>query len=400
MRLSALLDPAILPAYVSSGARIARRALRGHVRHAGSTEEIVGAVLERCWDGDRYAASGGQFRQFWARDFGFSAPALMRLGHGDRVDASLDWALSAWGRAGRITTTIFPGRRPADVWDYGVDSLPLVLRALRAAPSGERLVSVHAALLATEVRRFGSVVVDPASGLVGTGRRLSTHRDTVATACNAYANAMVASLERDLRETGWFPAPFARGSADRLVAAFWRGDHFAEGPRGGVDADLVTGDANVVPFWLGVVPDDLGAAAMLAAIEAAGLADPLPLRYSAAPSRDADRVQRVFVPDYQGTAIWTSLGAMAIEISLRVDPDRGARWLRGHLDVVERDGTVWEVLDRSLMPYRGRVGLWRADEAMLWGALLLDLARRDPGRGRAGPPDPTDDGPAQGLPMA
>lgn len=375
MRLGALLQPAILPAYATSGARMFRRALRGHVRHAGTAESILEAVVERCWDGRRYAASGGQFRQFWARDIGFAAPALVRLGHGSRVDATLDWALTAWSRARRITTTIFPGARPADVWDYGVDSLPFVLRALRAAPSGDHLVARHAGLLAREVERFAVEVLDPRTGLVRADRRFSTHRDTVATSCNAYANAMVALLERELAATGWHEVPFPRGAADRLVETFWRGDRFGEGPPGTPEHDLVTGDGNAVPFWLGLVPDSLGAPAMLDSIAAAGLTEPLPLRYSAAPPDHEDAVQRLFVPDYQGTAIWTSLGAMATEVALRVDPDRGRRWLRDHLGVVERDGTMWEVLDGSLRPYRGRLGMWRADEAMLWGALFLDLAR-------------------------
>jgi hypothetical protein len=377
VHLLELLQPAILPAYASSGARMLRRALRGHIRHPGGAATILPAVLERCWDGRRYAASGGQFRQLWARDFGFAAPALVRLGHGSRVDATLDWALAAWSRAGRVTTTIFPGARPADVWDYGVDSLPFVLRALRAAPSGEGLVARHAAFLDGEVRRFAEEVLDPGTGLVRADRRFSTHRDTVATSCNAYANAMVALLERELRETGWFRLPFPAGAAERLVDAFWRGDRFGEGPRGTPEHELVTGDGNVVPFWLGIVPDELGAAAMLDALDAAGLTVPLPLRYSATAPANEDGVQRLFVPDYQGTATWTSLGAMATDVALRVDPPRGRRWLRGHLDVVERDGTMWEVLDDDLRPYRGRLGLWRADEAMLWGALFLDLLRRD-----------------------
>jgi hypothetical protein len=377
MRIRALLQPAILPAYATSAARMARRASRGHVRHPGTVATILPAVVERCWDGRRYAASGGQFRQFWARDFGFAAPALVRLGHGARVDASLDWALTAWAR-GRMSTTIFPGARPADVWDYGVDSLPFVLRALRAAPSGERLVARHADLLGAEIRRFAVEVLDPASGLVRADRRFSTHRDTVATGCNAYANTMVALLERELVATDWFALPFAPGAAGRLVDAFWRGDCFGEGPRGTPGHDLMTGDANVVPFWLGIVPDDLGAGMMLGAVAATGLTDPLPLRYSGVLPAAEDAVQRVFVPDYQGTAIWTSLGAMATEVALRVDPERGQRWLRGHMEVVERDGTMWEVLDETLWPYRGRFGLWRADEAMLWGALFLDLLRRFP----------------------
>jgi hypothetical protein len=384
MHVRALLRPAIVPAYASSAARMLRRALRGHVRHPGSVEAILPAVLERCWDGRRYAASGGQFRQLWARDFGFAAPALVRLGHGARVDATLDWALAAWGRAGRVTTTIFPGARAADVWDYGVDSLPFVLRSLRAAPSGERLVARHADLLGAEIRRFADEVLDPRTGLVRAGRRYSTHRDTVATSCNAYANAMVALLERELRETGWFALPFPAGATERLVDAFWRGDRFGEGPRGTPEHDLVTGDANVVPFWLELVPDGLGATAMLDTVEAAGLASPLPLRYSARRADGEDRVQRLFVPDYQGTATWTSLGAMATAVALRADPPRGERWLRGHVEVIERDGTMWEVLDADLRPYRGRFGIWRADEAMLWGALVLDLLRRPrpPARGR------------------
>ena len=361
-----------------------RRAVRGHVRHPGTADSILAAVIERCWDGRRYAASGGQFRQLWARDFGFSAPALVRLGHGSRVDATLDWALEAWSRAGHVTTTIFPGARPADVWDYGVDSLPFVVRALRAAPSGDLLFRRHARLLAEEVRRFGVEVLDPATGLVRADRRFSTHRDTVATSCNAYANAMVALLERDLQATGWLEVPFPPGAAGRLVDAFWRGDHFGEGARGSPERDLVTGDGNVLPFWLGLVPDDLGARAMIESIEAAGLTDPLPLRYSAAPAGAEDRVQRLFVPDYQDTATWTSLGAMATEVALRVDPERGTRWLHGHLEIVERDGTMWEVLDGALQPYRGRLGLWRADEAMLWGALFLDLPRRRPISSHAG----------------
>ncbi|HSW43062.1 MAG TPA: hypothetical protein VLM76_11185 [Patescibacteria group bacterium] len=379
MRIRALLQPAILPAYATGAARTAQRALRGHVRHPGTAATILPAVLERCWDGDRYAASGGQFRQFWARDFGFAAPALVRLGHGARVDASLDWALAAWSRAGRVTTTIFPGARPADIWDYGVDSLPFVLRALRAAPSGERLVERHADLLGPEVRRFAVEVLDPATGLVRADRRFSTHRDTVVTSCNAYANTMVALLERELVATGWFPLPFAPGAADRLVDAFWHGDRFGEGPRGTPEHDLMTGDGNVVPFWLGVVPDDLGAGAMLDAVTAAGITHPLPLRYSAAPSAAEDVVQRLFVPNYQGTAIWTSLGAMATEVALRAGSQRGLGWLRANVAVIERDGTMWEVLDDTLRPYRGRFGLWRADEAMLWGALFLDLLRRPPG---------------------
>jgi hypothetical protein len=372
MSVRAMLDPAILPAYVSSGARIVRRTVGGHRRHPGDARAIARACVEMSWDGDHFDASGGHFRQFWTRDLGFSTVPLVRTGFGPRVHASLAWALRAWAREGRVTTTIFPGRRPRDVYTLGVDSLPLLLHALRAV-DGADLVARHASWLEPEIRRYVAAVVDPRTGLVREDRRFSSHRDTVVTSNNAYANTMVVALDGILRETGWFASPVPAGAVDRFVAAFWRGDRFVETP----GSDLVTGDGIVFPFWLGVVPDELGLAAALAAARSAGLTDPLPLRYVARYDRsEEDRIQRWFVPDYQGTAIWTSLGAIYLQLLDRVDPAAVEVPLRAYAERVERDGTVWEVLRDDGRPYAGRLGIFRADEAMLWSAILLDLLER------------------------
>ena len=78
----AQLDPAIWPGYVSSGARILGRRVRGHRRHPGDAATICRGVVDSCWTGAYLAASGGHFRQFWTRDLGFSAEALVALGQG------------------------------------------------------------------------------------------------------------------------------------------------------------------------------------------------------------------------------------------------------------------------------------------------------------------------------
>jgi hypothetical protein len=112
----------------------------------------------------------------------------------------------------------------------------------------------------------------------------------------------------------------------------------------------------------------------------------LPLRYAARRDpRGEDRVQRLFVPDYQGTAIWTSLGAIYLQLLDRVDPAAVEMPLALYAALVERDGTVWEVVDDDLRPYVGRLGIFRADEAMLWSAILLDLLERRADVSRPGP---------------
>ncbi len=315
-----MLAPAILPAYVSSAARIVRRRVAGPRRFQGDAAAICRAIVEACWTGDYLAASAGHFRQFWTRDLAFSAGSLVRLGHRARVEASLDWALEAWSHRGRVTTTIFAGRRPADVYRFGVDSLPLLLATMEECRA-EHLIGRHGRWMEREVARYAEEVLDARTGLVRDGCRFSTHRDTVITGSNCYANTMLVLLDGVLRRTGWLTSPLPPDTGDRFLEAFWRADHFSD-RRG---RDLLTGDANVFPFWLGIVPHDAGLRTALDALDAAGLARPLPLRYAARRDpRIEDRVQRWFVPDYQGTSIWTSLGAMYL-VPARPGGRRGRR---------------------------------------------------------------------------
>ncbi len=372
MSVAAQLDPAIWPAYASSALRILRRRLTGPRRFGGDAAAICRSIVDACWTGRVFAASAGHFRQAWTRDLGFAAAALVRIGEGERLRASLAWLLEVFGTAGRVTTTVFPGRRARDVWTFGVDSLPLLLHALRVARADD-LVARHGGWLAREVERYGATVLDRRTGLVRDDRVFSTHRDTIRTRSNAYANAMLVLLDRLLRETEWFPSPIPPRSRERFVERFWRGDRFVDRP----DTGEVTGDATVVPFFFGVVPDALGLRAALRAAEAAGLAEPLPLRYAARRDPAAeDPIQGWFVPDYQGTAIWTSLGAMYVALLARVDPAAAAPVLGRYRRCIEAEGTLWEVLevrDGRLGPYRGRLGLFVADEGMLWAAILAEV---------------------------
>lgn len=378
--LPAMLDPAIVPDYASSLARIVRRGILGHRRRPGDATAILRAILDDCWAGDHYTASAGHFRQWWTRDLGLSVVPLVRLGHAERVRASLAWALEAWAVEGRVTTTIFTGRRARDVYCLGIDSLPLLLHALRAV-DGSDLVARHGDWLGREVARYAEEAVDPTTSLVRSGRRYSTHRDTIRTGSNCYANAMLALLARTLEETGWFASPVPPGAAGRLVDAFWRDDRFVDDPAAG----RVTGDATVSPFWLGVVGPELGLADALATAARVGLASPLPLRYAS--RRDAaaeDPVQRLFVPDYQGSSIWTSLGAIYLSLLDEIDPAAADPGVGAYARLVERDGTFWEVLTDDLRPYRGRLGIFRADEAMLWSSIFLDLLERRAARSPGG----------------
>lgn len=385
MSLGAQLDPALWPSYLTSAGRIVRRRLRGPRRLPGADAgAIARAAVEACWTGEYLAASGGHFVQLWTRDLAYAVPSLMTLGLGERAVASLAWALDAWSREGRVTTTIFPGRRPRDVWTLGADSLPLLLRSLQVVgPEGDRLVARHGDWLRAEIRRYALQVVDPATGLVRDDRAYSSHRDTLRTRSNGANNTMLVLLDRVLRETDWFASPATADVRDRFLARFRRPDGTMVDR---ADTDEPTGDAAVLPWQVGALDDDDGLREALAGARRAGLAAPLPLRYASRRDPQAeDPLQRRLVPDYQGTAIWTSLGAMYLRLGRRVAAPDAPAVEAAYRAVVERDRTVIEVYDGGaaslddLRAYRGTAGLFVADEPMLWGALLAEaLATSDP----------------------
>ena len=393
-----------------ASARI-QRALRGHKRYRGSAEEILRGGLEDCWSGAYLTASPGTYKQFWTRDTGFAAPSLVRLGGPwpERLLSTLEWALGVWttldraarawhGRRGpqaHVTTTISPVVRwPVDIFDYGVDSLPLLLHSLQVLTRSTNeavvvraggLAREHAEWIAGEVGHFVDRVIDPATGLVRSDRHYSAHRDTFRNGSTAYANAMVALLGRVVAETGWGPDLLSRhftdgdGSLDwglLLRRHFWLHDRF----RDRLGTDETSGEANVWPFHLGLVEDDDLLAAALKTLRRGGYAAPFPLRFDVAHRSDGQLwAFRLWSSDYQTTTSWTSLGSIYLSLLRRIDPGAAHAELDRMRALIERDGTYWEVIDGAGRPWRSKSRLSISDVSMLWGAILLETLERPPG---------------------
>jgi hypothetical protein len=371
--LAPWIEPAVVAEYLHTALIRVRRQLRGHTRHPGAAASIVRDCLEDCWNGRTFTASPGHFDMFWTRDLGFSVPSLVRLGYGARVHDSLAYALDVWTRRrSHITTTIHFFDRPGDVFEYGVDSLPLFLAALRAADAGD-LVEHHRGWLQAEIAHFYQAVIDPATGLVRSDRKFSAHRDTVVNRSNAYGNTMVALLAKTIEETGWFASPFERhfdGDYGRLLFEhFWVDDHF----RDALGDETVSGEANIWPFYAGVIgdPDIIGPA--LAYLDAHGFCDPYPLRYETCrrPEREV-WLTRHLLPDYQGSTVWTSLGAMYLQVLRTVDPVLAASETARYVDWIERDGTFWEVMNAAGRNWVSPRWILIGEESMLWSAIFLD----------------------------
>ncbi len=374
MAITPWIHPAVIAEYAHGlGVRV-RRGVRGHRRHPGDAAAIVRACIEACWNGRTFTASPGHFDMFWTRDLSFSVPSLVRLGEEERVHASLAYALDTWtARKSHITTTIHYFDRPGDVYEYGIDSLPLFLAALRTANATD-LVERHHDWLAAEVDHFVERVVDPETGLVRADRKYSAHRDTVTNRSNTFGNAMVALLAKTVGETGWFDSPLERhfdGHYGRLlVEHLWHGDHF----RDAIDDHVVSGEANVWPFYNGVVSDPAYVKPALAYLRSHGFAYPYPLRYELVRRPEKEVwMTRHLLPDYQGSTVWTSLGSIYLQLLRTANPEECARETARYVELIERDGTFWEVLDWDGRNYVSPKKIFIGEESMLWSAIFLDI---------------------------
>ena len=136
----------------------------------------------------------------------------------------------------------------------------------------------------------------------------------------------------------------------------------------------MSGEANVWPFYAGVVDDDRLLASALRYLADNGFCDPYPLRYETIrrPGREVWFTRHV-LPDYQGTTVWTSLGAIYLQLLRSIDPASARTEIDRYRAWIERDGTYWEVLDGRGRPWISPRRLFIGEESMLWSAIFLDV---------------------------
>ena len=81
---------------------------------------------------------------------------------------------------------------------------------------------------------------------------------------------------------------------------------------------------------------------------------------------------RHILPDYQGSTVWTSLGAMYLQVLRTVDPILAAAETARYVEWIERDGTFWEVMNAKGRNWVSSRWIMIGEESMLWSAIFLD----------------------------
>lgn len=361
--------------HIKEAARIFRRARHvnknGFRQFKGSPQHICRSIIKECYNGQFFQTSLGHFSQFYSRDFGFCAEALVKLGYKKEVKDTLEYALSIFSKHNTIATTITPEEKPIQIFDYSPDSLPLILRSIRVL-NDKNLVKKYNRFLEEKAIEYFNTVFDTKTGLVRSDRNFSSIKDNAKRKSACYDNCMMAMLSKELNALG-LSNPFKDFNLKANIKKnFWNEKFFLDDMSGKV---YLAGDAQVYPFWCGVFDEKDIFDKALWSLQNVGLDMPLPLKYTI----DSKNTELIFplnlvLGDYETNTIWLHLGLCYMDVVKRFAPEQLDKYISSYDELVAEHKTFPEILEPDSTLYKRFH--YVSDEGMLWASKLLHLKQK------------------------
>lgn len=333
--------------------------INGPRKYFGTATKICQQIVDACWNGRYFQTSTHHYREFWARDFGYCAKHLVSLGYREKVLSTLDYALSRYQKTG-IKTTISRGGWPFSFPNiYAPDSVALIFHALRVS-NATKLVRKYHLFLQRELDLFAATVLE--EGRVKRGAHFGGMRDYARHDSSCYNHCMSILLAREAHALG-LDFAYTEHELVETLDEYWMGNAYRDDRR----ITQASGDANTLPYWLGVGKQFSHSHATL---RKNGLDTPLPLAY--AHHKETHMIPtEFFVPNWQHHTIWPFLGLLYCHAAKQYDPALAKHYKQAYAAHIETYRTLYEVLNPDGTPYTS--AFYHADEGLLWAAMYLTL---------------------------
>lgn len=357
------------PIHIKEGIRYflsSRRAKKdGFKKYKGDAKQICQQIVDDCWNGEFFQTSTRNFKQFWTRDFGMCTEALLKLGYKEKVRKTLIYALKRFEKAGKVTTAITPEGKPFDFPYYAEDSLPFLFHSLMLLNDKELLEEYRWFLDKAHSQYFQNVF-DKNRFRVRKDRYFSSIKDYAKRNSSCYGNSMMEMFYKE--HYRWHGTGRYNTVKNKVNKLFWNGNYFYEDLN---KRPIITGDANVFPFWTKAVDSKKMFLRCLKAMQDAGLDRPLPLKYSN--EKPEEIIESIFNPGYEHDNAWLHLGLCFLDVVKKYDKKAFKHYLQRYTRMIEGFGTFPEVLDNKGKPFQTR--FYYCDEGMLWASKYLFLRR-------------------------
>lgn len=324
-------------------------------------EDYLWGLQERLWNGRFLQGSTGHFRQLWVRDLGLFCREYIAMGYSERLEKSLDWALSIFKAHGSVTTTIWPNGKAYNVFGYSADAFPLILWTLHHLKAESSFIK-YRDFLAAESSRYQKRCFDQ-DGFTQKNLDLCGLKDAVVRRASAYTFSMNFLFDQMCDRWGLMP----RLHSDEE----WKQEFLSryQSKEGFFHEDIsrsevVSADAQLIPYWLGLLDSRDFVEPLWNVLKRYSLDAPtLILQTSCRKASQERMISRLTAPNYQGDTVWANLGAIALVLGTRQGED-----VKKYLDqwsrLTQRDGELMELYNADLSPYKSF--FYRSDEGMNW----------------------------------
>ncbi len=355
--------------YLKEGLLVAKKNFRrkAYQEYKGSSKEICQQIVKDCYNGEFLQTSAGHFSSFWIRDFGICVEALVNIGYRKQARKTLKYALSVYDKHNKITTTISHHDKPFNVFTISPDSLPFLIRSLVITNSND-LIKKYKKFLETQIKQYYEEVVEKETGLVKK-RFFSSMKDNSQRKSSCYDNSMVGMLSNDLNKLK-LKNPLKKYNYTKLLTDnFWNGKYFDDD----LETDYVAGDANVFPFWCGVIKDKSMFKKALKSIKKHKLDKPFPLKYTVTKRHRFNGILNLIINNYQGNTIWMNIGLCFLDVVNKYDKKQAKLYLNQYEKIIKKHKNFLELYNSNGEPYKS--WLYRSDEKIIWAVKYVVLAK-------------------------
>jgi len=344
-----------------------------------SDEDICKNIIEACYDKKRgyFRASYGNYKIFYARDFGWCVQALLNLGYRTEVEDTLRRAMNIYRNCNMITVAISRREVPFNFPKvYSPDSVAYMYRSLRILKS-QKLLLEYRQFLNEQLKVFESEVIDT-DGMLKS-RPFSGMRDHIKATNLCYDMTMACMLCDEVDKINILMGKdFIKNVLKKydlkkkLVKHYWNGQYFYDG----LHTKYCSGHANTYPYFLNVITDKKMLQSSIKSIQKNNLDKPMPLQYGILPDTKFLWFD-VFVHDWEKETVWAMLGLAYIDIVSRFDKKLAKAYLEQYHRLILKYQCLIEVYythDSDCEPYKSI--FFSSDDSMIWASMYLDLKNK------------------------
>lgn len=345
-----------------------KRRKKGFKQYEGNARQICNQIIKDCWSDKYFKGSAGHFSDFWLRDFCFSLKGLIKMGYKEECKKTLRYALKKYEEYDDIATIITPKGKPNFNITFGWENVAYILRCIIVLKDYESL-ETHREFLNSKVAYYFEKFVEKDTGLPIKGYSFTSMKDFAKRKQACVDVCFLAETKKNLEILG-LNNPFKNYNYKKLlIEKYWTGNYFLDDLSG---RRYLSGDANVIPFWLGLIKDRKMLNRVIKAFEKHKFDKPMPLKYTHHAEEGINfHIVEIFLSGYEKSATWPQLGLMYISLIKKYDRKKAKRYMDKFKKVIESYKNFPELFTHDMKPFK--TPFYYCDEGMIWAAMYIEL---------------------------